>query len=66
MAFVTATWASNDCRISLNVDNIVAVSENDGKAVVHTVIPKKDGYAQFWLTDSYESFLNKLALTTGS
>lgn len=64
MAFIKATWAMNGSNITLNVDQIVAVADNEGKAIVHTNISTGSGHVTFWLDDSYATILNKIAAAT--
>lgn len=62
MAFIRATWISTESSVTLNTDQIVAVADHDGKAVVYTNIPSRDGYLQFWLKESYDAITTKIAL----
>lgn len=62
MTFIKANLESGDVDITLNVFQIVAIGQQDRKAIIYTNIPSKDGPTIFRLADDYAYIVEKISL----
>ncbi len=61
MAFIRATWISTKSEISINVDQIVAVTVIGDNTVIQTSVPMERGPYGIYVIESFNDITSRIA-----